>query len=116
MSGTSSATVTQADLTAAAEWWRDTAPKAQADWLDVGPPNELQARRALDQMIARQTRETDRLTEQLRRRKITAGEFETAMALIVKRGHIAAAALARGGVGRLTPDDLARIEGAADGA
>lgn len=107
MSAVPSPSVTSDDLTATDAWWRQTAPAYQREWFASGAPNEQAARRALDQMIEREKRGVAGLDAQVRAKTLDIAGFEVALALMVKRAHIAATVLARGGVGNLQAGDVA---------
>ena len=85
-------------------------PRRYARYLTDGAPSERAARAAIDEAIRRADQRIGRLAGQLRTKDITVGEWEELMRAEVVRLHVAATALARGGVAHLTLADLQELE------
>jgi hypothetical protein len=105
VSAVPSPTVTPADIAAAGDWYRQIMPRHMAGWFTDGAPDERRALQAVDEMTRRANRQVAQLTATVKRGNTA--EFEAALGLMVKRLHIAATALARGGAGKIQMGDLA---------
>lgn len=108
MSAVPAPTVTADDIIAAGVWYREVMPSQYRAYFDDGAPTEALATVAIDvlgQVANRQV--VVLLAERVTQRKATAQEFEATMALTIKRCHIIAVALARGGAAHIRLGDLA---------
>lgn len=66
-------------------------------------------REAVDGALDRGALDARGLADALRTRKLSIGDWELSMRRLIKNGHLAAAAAARGGWGRLSPADYGRV-------
>jgi hypothetical protein len=105
MSAMPSPIVTQDDLIATAAWFRQLMPPQMRDWVTTGAPSEALASRAVDEMTRRVNLHVSALAQSVG--KSDAARFEAELGLAVKRLHIAAVALARGGAQHIRIGDVA---------